>query len=37
MTWAPIGARSFLDNLQAAPVDKLPVDEEWVTVPAARG
>ena len=31
----PQGARKVLDDLQAAPVDKLPVDEEWVTVPAA--
>ncbi len=31
------GARTFLDELQAQPVDKLPVDEEWVTVPAAVG
>ncbi len=27
----------MLDDLQAAPVDKLPVDEEWVSVPAAVG
>ena len=33
----PAGARKVLDDLQAAPVDKLPVDEEWVTVPAAVG
>jgi acetyl esterase len=33
----PLGARKVLDDLQAAPVDKLPVDEEWVTVPAAVG
>ncbi len=33
----PQGARKVLDDLQAAPVDKLPVDEEWVTVPAAVG
>lgn len=33
----PEGARAFLDELQARPVDKLPVDEEWVTVPAAVG
>jgi acetyl esterase/lipase len=30
-------ARQVLDDLQAAPVDKPPVDEEWVTVPAAVG
>ena len=33
----PTAARKVLDDLQAAPVDKLPVDEEWVTVPAAVG
>jgi acetyl esterase len=33
----PAAARKVLDDLQAAPVDKLPVDEEWVTVPAAVG
>ncbi len=33
----PEAARKVLDDLQAAPVDKLPVDEEWVTVPAAVG
>jgi acetyl esterase len=33
----PEGARKVLDDLQAAPVDKLPVDEEWVVVPAAVG
>jgi acetyl esterase len=33
----PEGARKVLDDLQAAPVEKLPVDEEWVTVPAAVG
>jgi acetyl esterase len=33
----PAGARKVLEDLQAAPVDKLPVDEEWVTVPAAVG
>jgi acetyl esterase len=30
-------ARKVLDNLQAAPVDKLPIDEEWITVPADVG
>jgi acetyl esterase/lipase len=30
-------ARKVLDDLQAAPVDKLPIDEEWITVPAAVG
>lgn len=33
----PEGARKVLDDLQAQPVDKLPVDEEWVTVPASVG
>ena len=27
----------MLDDLQAAPIDKLPIDEEWITVPAAVG
>ncbi len=31
------GARKVLDELQARPVDKLPIDEEWITVPAAVG
>jgi acetyl esterase len=30
-------ARKLLDDIQAGPVQKLPVDEEWVTVPAAVG
>jgi acetyl esterase len=30
-------ARGLLDDLQAAPVKKLPIDEEWITVPAAVG
>jgi acetyl esterase len=33
----PDGARKVLEDLQAAPVDKLPVDDEWMTVPAAVG
>ncbi|MEU8848641.1 alpha/beta hydrolase [Streptomyces sp. NPDC048564] len=33
----PVEARKVLDDLQAAPIDKLPVDEEWITVPAAVG
>jgi acetyl esterase len=33
----PSAARKVLEDLQAAPVDKLPVEEEWVTVPAAVG
>ena len=30
----PAAARKVLDDLQAAPIDKLPIDEEWITVPA---
>jgi acetyl esterase/lipase len=30
-------ARKVLDDLQAAPIDLLPVDEQWITVPAAVG
>jgi acetyl esterase len=30
-------ARKLLDDIQAGPVHKLPVDEEWVTVSAAVG
>ncbi|MFI5952856.1 alpha/beta hydrolase [Cryptosporangium sp. NPDC051539] len=33
----PDGARQVLVDLQAAPVEKLPVDDEWITVPAAVG
>jgi acetyl esterase len=33
----PAAARKVLDDLQAAPIDKLPVDEEWVTVPSDFG
>jgi acetyl esterase/lipase len=33
----PADARKVLDDLQAAPVEKLPVDEEWITVPASVG
>jgi acetyl esterase len=33
----PDGARKVLDDLQAAPIDKLDVDERWVTVPAEVG
>lgn len=29
----PEGARKVLEDLQAAPIEKQPVDEEWVTVP----
>ena len=34
---SPDDARAVLDGVQAAPVELLPVDEEWVTVPAAVG
>jgi acetyl esterase/lipase len=30
-------ARKVLDDVQAGPIDKLPIDEEWITVPAAVG
>ena len=30
-------ARHVLDELQAGPVEKLPVDEEWITVPSPFG
>ncbi len=33
----PDEARKVLDDVQAAPIDKLPVDELWVTVPADVG
>jgi acetyl esterase len=33
----PAAARKVLDDIQAAPVDKPPVDEEWITVPASVG
>ena len=33
----PGGARKILDDLQAAPVEKLPVTYEWITVPSAVG
>src|SRR3954453_23573649 len=31
------GARAVLDELQAAPIDKPPVDERWITVAADVG
>ena len=31
----PEGARKVLDDIQAAPVPKLDVDEKWITVPAS--
>ena len=33
----PDEARKVLDDVQAAPIDKLPVDERWITVPADAG
>jgi acetyl esterase len=33
----PDAARKVLDDLQAAPIDKLPIEEEWITVPADVG
>ena len=33
----PDEARKVLDDVQAAPIDKLPVDEHWITVPAEVG
>src|SRR5690348_14349715 len=31
---SPVDARKVLDDVQAAPIDKLPVDDRWITVPA---
>jgi acetyl esterase len=33
----PAEARAVLDDVQAAPIDKLPVDDGWITVPADVG
>ena len=33
----PAEARKVLDDVQAAPIDKLPVKDRWVTVPAEVG
>jgi acetyl esterase/lipase len=33
----PADARKVLDDVQAAPIDKLPIDERWITVPADVG
>jgi acetyl esterase len=33
----PDEARKVLDDVQAAPIDKLPVDERWIIVPADVG
>ena len=34
---SPADARAVLDDVQAGPIDKLPVDERWMTVPADVG
>ena len=34
---SPAEARAVLDELQAAPIDKPPVDDRWITVPADVG
>src|SRR4051795_9229794 len=34
---SPAEARAVVDELWAAPIDKLPVDDRWVTVPADVG
>jgi acetyl esterase/lipase len=34
---APSDARKVLEDAQAGPVGKLPVDEEWITVPSPVG
>jgi acetyl esterase len=33
----PEAARKVLDDVQSAPIDKIDVDEKWVTVPAEVG
>jgi acetyl esterase/lipase len=33
----PEEARKVLDDVQAAPIDKLPIDAHWITVPADVG
>ena len=33
----PDEARKVLDDVQAAPIDELPVEERWITVPADVG
>jgi acetyl esterase len=33
----PAEARKVLDDVQAAPIDKLPVKDHWITVPAEVG
>jgi acetyl esterase/lipase len=33
----PAQARAVLDEVQSGPIDKLPVDEQWITVPSTYG
>ena len=33
----PDEARKVLDEVQAAPIDKLPIEDRWITVPAEFG
>ena len=33
----PTEARKVLDDVQAAPIEKLPVEDRWITVPAEVG
>ena len=33
----PAEARKVLDDVQAAPIDKLPVEDRWITVPTQVG
>jgi acetyl esterase/lipase len=33
----PAEARAVLDDVQSAPIEKLPVEERWITVPAEVG
>ena len=33
----PEDARKVLDDVQAAPIEKLPIDDRWITVPANVG
>ncbi len=33
----PADARAVLDDVQAAPIEKLPVQDRWITVPAEVG
>ena len=34
---SPADARGVVDNVQAAPVAKLDIDESWITVPVEVG